>query len=57
MDTVQNIEYSRSKNNDILERVVSKFIQSEINKKPLKEYQMFEGLKKPKKKSKRKKNK
>ena len=57
MDTVQNIEYSRSKNNDILERVVSKFIQSEINKKPLKEYQMFEGLKKPKNKSKRKKNK
>ena len=55
MDTVQNIEYSRSKNNDILDRVVGKFIQNEINKKPLKEHEMFESLKKPKNKSKRKK--
>lgn len=55
MDTVQNIEYSRSKNNDILDRVVGKFIQNEINKKPLKEHEMFEGLKKAKNKSKRKK--
>jgi hypothetical protein len=58
IDKIQHIDYRRAKNNDILDRVVSKYLESQRNKKPLKEHQMFEGLKKKfTKKSKKKTNK
>lgn len=53
MDKIQNINYTTTNKEDILDRITSKMINQERNKKPLKEYQMFEGLKKPKKNKKK----